>query len=234
MKVAIPARVSVLIALLAIAGTGILKAEIRSKSNDLIVMEPGDLPELAQLPGNSLFLYQDNHGSSFLYVEQQQGARLTVFDVTEPSKVIVVSSTKLDVPGAFDFVRPLGESAELIRFRDDKGVAALDLHKPKVPAFHIINSLEEPGPTETLGETGLLFINEPYNYIPAQAHDYQVVDLSYPSEPVLFTTIKQVKHRVGRDETGTTYVLGSAGLTVIRRPRVEEDYKAHQRATSGN
>lgn len=227
MKVASRALVRVIIASLAVAGTGILNAEIRSKSNDLIVMEPGDLPELAQSPGNSLFLYQDDHGSSFLYVEQQQGARLTVFDVTEPSKVTLVSSTKLDTPGPFDFVRPLGESAELIRFRDNRGVAVLDLHKPKVPAFRVIDALREPGPTESLGETGLLLINEPYNYIPAQAHDYQVVDLSHPSEPVLLTTIKDVKHRVGRDETGTTYVLGSAGLTVIRRPRVEEDYKTH-------
>lgn len=234
MKVANPARVGILIALLAIAGTGISKAELRSKSNDLIVMEPGDLPEPAQSPGNSLFLYQDNRGSTFLYVEQQQGARLTVFDVTEPSKVTVVSSTKLDVPGSFDFVRPLGESAELIRFRDNKGVAVLNLHKPKAPAVRVVNALQEPGPTESLGETGLLLINEPYNYIPAQAHDYQVVDLSHPSEPVLLTTIKDAKHRVGREETGTTYVLGSAGLTVIRRPRVEDDYKTHQLQMNGN
>jgi hypothetical protein len=31
-----------------------------------------------------------------------------------------------------------------------------------------------------------------------------------------------------RDETGTTFLLGSEGLTIIRGPRVEEEYEIHQ------
>jgi hypothetical protein len=60
-------------------------AEVHSKSNELIVVLPADLPEQAQIPGNSFFLYSDNSGSTYLYVEQQQGARLTASDVTDPS-----------------------------------------------------------------------------------------------------------------------------------------------------
>jgi catalase len=36
-----------------------------------------------------------------------------------------------------------------------------------------------------------------------------------------------VKHRVVND-TGTTFLLGSEGLTVIRRTSVENDYRIHQ------
>jgi hypothetical protein len=57
------------------------------------VVQPKDLPEQAQMPGNSFFLYSDSAGSTYLYVEQQQGARLTAFDVTDPSKIKVVVST---------------------------------------------------------------------------------------------------------------------------------------------
>jgi hypothetical protein len=209
-------------------------AQIQSKSNTLIVIPPSKLPELAQTPGNSLFLHNDNEGRVYLYVEQLSGARLAVFDVTDPARVKVISSKKLDVPGPFDFVRPLGDSLELIRFRDNKGVGVLDLHRPGTPIFRMVPALSEPGPAESLGDAGLLFINEPYNYIPAEAHDYQIVDLSVPGNPSLLATVKQVKHRVTREETGTTYLLGSSGLTVIRRPRVEQDYQVQLQQQNSN
>jgi hypothetical protein len=203
-------------------------AEVHSKSSELIVVQPADLPEQAQIPGNSFFLYTDNSGSTYLYVEQQQGARLTAFDVTDPSKIKVVVSTPLTGPGAFDFVRPLGRHGELVRFRESKGVAVLDLHKVNEPTLHAINGLLEGGATEELGESGFLLVNEPYDYVRATPRDYQVVDLSSPSEPTLLVTVAQVKHRLVKEDTGTTFLLGSEGLTVIRRPRVEVEYKLHQ------
>jgi hypothetical protein len=209
-------------------------AEVRSKSNELIVVQPKDLPEQAQIPGNSFFLYSDNSGSTFLYVEQMQGARLTVFDVTDPSKVKFISSTTLTGPGAFDFVRPLDGHGELVRYRDNNGVGVLDLHKVKVPTIRTISALSEAGATESLGETGFLMVNEPYTYIRAVPRDYQVVDISSPSDPVLLATVAQVKHRVVNSDTGTTYLLGSEGLTLIRRTSVENDYKTHLMQMNGN
>jgi hypothetical protein len=203
-------------------------AEIHSKTNELIVVQPKDLPEQAQTPGNSFFLYSDSAGSTYLYVEQQQGARLTVFDVTNPSKIKFVASSPVNGPGAFDFVRPLDGHGELVRFRDAKTVAVLDLHKVKSPSLHIINALSEGGTTEALGESGFLMVNEPYNYVRATPRDYQVLDISSPSEPTLLATIAQVKHRVVNNDTGTTFLLGSEGLTVIRRTSVENDYRIHQ------
>jgi hypothetical protein len=79
-----------------------------------------------------------------------------------------------------------------------------------------------------VGSTGFLMINEPYKSVTAVAHDYQVVDTSNPSGPTPLATIKQVKHTVIDEETGTTYLLGSEGLTVVRRPRIEDDYEVHQ------
>lgn len=204
------------------------QAEVHSKSDELIVVLPGDLPEQAQIPGNSFFLYSDNSGSTYLYVEQQQGARLTAFDVTEPSKITVVVSTPITGPGAFDFVRSLGGHGELVRFRESKSVAVLDLHKVKEPTLRTINGLSEGGATEELGESGFLLVNEPYDYVRATPRDYQVVDISSPSEPMLLATVAQVKHKLVKEDTGTTFLLGSEGLTVIRRPRVEAEYKLHQ------
>lgn len=227
-----------LIASLTLVSTAITplvcQAQIRSKSGELVVVEPRNLPEQAQLGGNSFFLHSDNAGSTYLYVEQQLGARLTVFEVTDPSRIKMVSTTPLTVDGPFDFVRSLDGNAELIRFRDGKTVAVLDLRKANKPSLHVVSGLLDPGPTEPLGETGFLGVNESYNYVRAMPRDYQVVDISTPAEPVLLTTIRQVKHRVVNEETGTTFLLGVDGLTVIRRISVENDYKTHQMQMSSN
>ena len=125
-------------------------------------------------------------------------------------------------------VRPLDGRGELVRFRENKSVAVLDLHNVKVPTLRMIQGLSEGGETESLGESAFLMVNEPYNYIRATPRDYQVIDSSTPSEPVLLATVAQVKHKLINRETGTTFLLGSDGLTVIRRTDVEYDYKVHQ------
>lgn len=211
-----------------------LQAEVRSRSHELIVMEPRDLPELAQVPANSFFLYQDDNFNTYLYIEQLQGAKLSVFDVTDPAKIKLVSSTVMTVPGAYDFVRPLDGHAEMIRFRDNKGVAVLDLRKAKNPTFKVVSALSDPGSTEALGETGFLMVNEPHDYIRAIPRDYQVVDIATPSDPTVLATVKQVKHKVVNGDTGTTFLLGSDGLTVVRRTSVENEYKTQQMMRNSN
>src|ERR1700758_5387683 len=132
------------------------QAEIHSRSKQLVVMEAPDLPEPAQTPGNSLFLHSDGAGSTYLYVEQQQGARLSVFDVTDPARIKLVVSTPLAAGGAFDFVRPLGNNAELVYFRDGQKEAVLDLRKAKRPGFRVISTVTDLAAAEALGESGLL------------------------------------------------------------------------------
>lgn len=196
-------------------------------------MEASDLPEHTQAPGNSLFLHFDNAGSTYLYVEQERGARLSVFDVTDPARIKLVVSTSLNPEGAFDFIRPLGNNAELVYFRDSQKKAVLDLRKTKKPALRVISTATNLGTAETFGESGLLATSHAHNYVAAVAHNYQVIDIS-ASDPTPLATVKEVKHHATNDYTGTTFLLGSNGLTVVRRLSVENDYKVHQMQMQGN
>jgi hypothetical protein len=134
----------------AVLSTSPAEAEMQSKSKTLVVMEPRDLPEPAQTRGNSLFLHADSAGSTYLYVEQQQGARLSVFDVTDPAHIKLVVSTPLAAQGAFDFVRPLGDNAELVNFRSSQQEAVLDLRKARKPVLRMISTTTNLGPAEAL------------------------------------------------------------------------------------
>jgi hypothetical protein len=217
----------------AVLATSPAKAEIHQKSNDFVVMEARDLPERAQTPGNSLFLHSDNAGGTYLYVEQQQGARLSVFDVTDPARIKLVVSTLLAAQGAFDFVRPLGHNEELVYFRDSQKKAVLDLRKAKKPVLRMISATTDLGPAEPLGEGGFLATDQPYKYVPAIGRNYQVIDIA-ASAPTQLATVEDVRHQVTDNETGTTFLLGPNGLTVVRRLSVENDYKEHQFQTQGN
>jgi hypothetical protein len=217
----------------AVLPTSSATAETHSKSNALVVIEPRDLPEQAQTSGNSLFLHSDTAGSTYLYIEQQRGARLSAFDVTDPARIKLVVSMPLAAEGAFDFVRPLGDHAELVYFRESQKEAVLDLRKAKKPVLRVIPSVTDLGVAETLGESGLLITGQAYIYVPAVARDYQVIDIA-ASVPTQLATVKNVKHRVTNDETGTTFLLGSDGLTVVRRLRIENDYKIGQMEMQGN
>src|SRR3984885_14650629 len=144
--------------------TSTAEAEIHSRAKELVVMEARDLPEQAQTPGNSLFLHSDNAGGTYLYVEQQQGTRLSVFDVTDPARIKLVVSTPLAAEGAFDFVRPLGNNAELVYFRNGQKEAVLDLRKTKSPVLRSISTLPDAAPAEALGESDFLVTSQAHNY----------------------------------------------------------------------
>jgi len=210
------------------------RAELRSKSKEIVVVEPKDFPEQAQLTGDDLLLHADSVGRQYLYLEQQNGARLAVLDVTDPARIKPVSTVSLQTNGAFDFIRPLNDRAELIRFRRSGDVAVLNLSKAKTPTLRSVAWLADPGTAESLGTTSFLTISGSYNYVRPLPHDFQVVDISTSFDPVLLTTIKQVQHRVANDETGTTFLLGSEGLTVIRKPAVEAEYQEHERQLEQN
>ncbi len=204
------------------------RAELHSRSKQIVVLLPKDLPEQAQLGGESLLLHSDSAGSTYLYLEQQEGARLTVLDVTDPSRIKPVSSIRLKTEGAFDFMQPLNNRVELIRFRRSGDVAVLDLSKAKRPALHTVESMDDLGTAEPIGLTGFIVADGTYRYVSPVPRDFRVVDVSRPFDPALLTTIKQVKDRVVNDQTGTTFLLGSEGLSVIRQPAVEEDYRENE------
>jgi hypothetical protein len=99
--------------------------------------------------------------------------------------------------------------------------------------LRMISATEDLGPAEPLGESGFLVTAQDHNYTPAVARDYQVIDVA-GSIPTQLATVKDVKHRASNDNTGTTFLLGSDGLTVVRRLSVENDYKEQQLQTQGN
>lgn len=194
----------------------------------IIVMRPADLPELAREPGQAMLLHATGDGRTHLYIEQNDGARLAIFDVTDPAHVKVEGSAQVDAPGAFDFVSSLGDYAELVRFRNGQGEAVLDLHKVKAPTLNKIQGLDFQGSTERLGGDGLIIADQP----DANHPNYQVVDLSNPVQPNPVTDVKQVLEKITNDETGTTFMLAADGLYVIRRLAAEEEYEIHQQQMS--
>ncbi len=187
----------------------------------IIVTRPADLPELARERGQAMLLHATGDGRTHLYIEQNDGGRLAVFDVTDPGHVKVEGSAQVDAPGAFDFVSSLGDYAELVRFRNGQGEAVLDLHKVKTPTLNKIQGLDFQGSTERLGGDGLIVAD-------ANDPNYQVVDLSNPVAPNPVAEVKHVLEKITNDETGTTFLLAVDGLYVIRRPAVEEEYEIHQ------
>jgi len=209
------------------------QAATYSESKDLVVMGPRDLPEAAQVHGNAFLLHANGGGSTYLYIEQQQGARLAVFDVTDPSRIKLAVSEQIPNQGPFDFVRPLGDNEELIYFRDAQKAGVLDLSKAKKPVVRTAGAAAELMTAEPLGETGYLATHVAYQYEPAVARDFQVIDASTAS-PTLLATVQGVKHRVTNDETGTTFLLGSEGLTVVRRISVENEHQVEELQMRGN
>jgi len=215
-----------------LAGTA--KAEIVSRSKNLIIEQPTNLPELAQRPGIAFHLYTESgDGNAYLYVEQRNGQRLVVFDVTDPGHVKMVRTVNLSVPAPFEFAEPVGTSSILVRFYNNQGVAVLDLHKAKAPVLKTINGLQYSGHAEVLGESTFMVTNASPMDLAHVSRNYQVVDESNAANPLLLYTADLVTRTTTRDETGTTFLLGQNGLTVIRRPHVEEEYEA-QTSDHGN
>jgi hypothetical protein len=205
------------------------QAEARNeRSHKIIVVSPADLPELARVPGQAMILHATGDGRTLLYVEQNHGARLAIFDVTEPAHVKEEGSARLDAPGAFDFLSSLGDDAELVRFRNGHGEAVLNLHKVKAPTLIAIQGLDSQGSTERLGDDGLIVTNQPNVQSDANNSNDQVVDLSNPLHPHPVADVNQVREKITNDETGTTFLLTANGLYLIRRPAVEEEHFIHE------
>jgi hypothetical protein len=205
------------------------EAKIVSQSKDIVIEQPTDLPELARRKGIALQLYSESgDGSTYLYVEQHQGQRLLVLNITDPTRIKMIAAVPLPAPGPFDFLGAVGSSALLVRFRDSRGMAILDLKHARLPMLNKVNGLQSSGPAEPLGETAFLTGSTYLIEQPEQPRDYQVVDSSHPNLPVLLDTVRLVNCKLAREETGTLFLLGSEGLTIIRRPQVELQYQSGQ------
>jgi hypothetical protein len=199
-----------------------------NRSDKIILVRPTELPELARVPGQAMLLRETGDGKTLLYIEQDHGARLAIFDVSDPAKIKAETAVRLDAPGSFDFVSSLGDNVELIRFRHGQGDALLDLRKAKAPSIDTVEGLTFQGPIDRLGDDGIEIANEASVQSATNAVDYQVVETPARHEPIRVYDVKQVREEITNDETGETFLLTADGLYVIRRPAVEEEYDTHQ------
>jgi len=206
-------------------------AEARNGSNKIVLVSPAELPELARVTGQAMVLHPTSDGRTFLYVEQNDGARLAIFDVTDPAKIKQQAAPQLDAPGSFEFVASLGDHAELIRFLDGQGEAVLDLHNVKLPTIKMIPGLKFHRSTELPAGDGFITVSNQAT-VPSDANplDYEITANS--REPNRVYEVKQVRQEITNHETGTTFLLAADGLYLIRRPTVEKEYKFHERQMS--
>ena len=203
-------------------------AAARNRSSKIVLVSPAELPELARVTGQAMTLHTTADGRTLLYVEQNDGARLAIFDVTDPAKIKQKAAPQLDAPGSFDFVASLGDHAELIRFRDGQGEAVLDLHDVKLPTITIVPGLKFRRSTGRPEGDGFVTISDQLS-VPSDANplDYQITANS--GEPDRVYEVKQVRQEITNHDTGTTFLLAEDGLYLIRRPTVEKEYKFQER-----
>jgi hypothetical protein len=192
------------------------------------VVPPTDLPELARQTGEAMLLHDTIDGRTLLYIEQNQGARLAIFDVSDPRHVKGEGSVQLDAPGPFDFVSALGDRAEVVRFRQGQGSAVLDLHKVKLPTLTKVQGLTLQGTTMALGDDGFTVTSQPDSNS-RSTRDFQAVDTASLGEMNRVFDVKEVREVLMKHDTGTTFLLTQSGLYEVRRPVVERENELRER-----
>jgi hypothetical protein len=197
-------------------------------SNNLVFVAPTDLPELARLPGDAMFLHEVRDGRTVLYVEQNQGAQLAIFDVTDPGHIKGQGSVQLGTAGPFDFVSSLGSQKEIVRFRQDQKVAILDVHAAAFPSLTRFTEPDSQGPISLLGENGFIVSGQGAASRgandPQTLGDFKVFDAARLDLDRVFD-VKQVRATVLKHDTGTTFLLTERGLFLIRQPSAESEKK---------
>lgn len=218
--------------LVSFAGACSVQAENRqivSSAQDVVVVRPANLPALAQQPGEALYLKRvASTEETYLYVEQNNGAQLAIFDVTDPAKIRALAPVALAASEPFDFVKYLGNDAVLVRYRKSLGYALLDARKATQPVLRAASSEIYGGDLRQIGNGAYLATAATQSVVQSSADDYRIVDLSRPEQPAVLYTARSVVDELTRPETETIFLLGADGITVVRHPRTEAEFTASQ------
>jgi hypothetical protein len=188
-------------------------------SNTVVVVPPTDLPALARPTGEAMLFHETIDGRILPYIERNQGARLATFDVTDPVHLKGEGSVHLDASGSFDFVSPLVNQAELVRFRQGQEDAVLDLPRVRAPKLMTVQGLTLPGPISDAGTNAFTVTSPTIDAPPALYFGPIDTVLSYELNRLF--DVKQVRAQMTRSDTGSTFMLTENGSYVIRRPAVE-------------
>jgi len=201
-------------------------AVVRSHAGTVIVDRPADLPEAAQNPSVAMYLHENSAGETALYLEQKQGETLAVLDVTDPADIRTIAQVALNAPAPFDFVRNLGDNSALIRYRNGSGYAVLNFRRSTHPVLTAAPQVTGASFNESLGETALLQVASAVpQTTPHTAANYNILDLSAPGRLTTLASVDHVFQSLARPETGTLFLLSPDGLTVVRRTRIEQQYR---------
>ena len=213
--------------LLAIVVAGMLVAPIThaNPANELVLVAPTSLPTLARQGGEAMFLHDTMDGRTLLYVEQHEGARLAIFDVTDPAHVTDKGSVQLDGAGPFDVVADLGKRGELVRFRGGHGDAVLDLRH--IPVLMKVSGLDTRNSPVVLADDSSRLTGRAVNTAVGKGtRDYQVFQSGESPVDDRVLVVKQVRQEVTNPDTGTTFLLAENGLYLVRRPALEAEPEA--------
>jgi hypothetical protein len=190
----------------------------RPYSDQIVIVPSSKLPKATQRPSVAMFLHYASCDASYLYLEQENGKRLEIIDITDPSRIRFKSDVILDSSVPFDFVQPLGRHTELIHYHDASGFAVLNLQNPKLPKLQSVDTKNigtqiEPAIVQPSMPSTKLSLQNPVN-----AQDYLLIDTNRSEK---LTTIKAVRQQITDEPSGATYLLGQDGLTVLRNPKME-------------
>lgn len=201
-----------------LAGLVTACAVYANPSNNIVLVSPTDLPVLARQSGEAMLLNDTLDGRTLLYVEQNEGTRLAILDVTDPGHIKGAGSVQLDASGPFDFISPVGNQEELVRFRQSDEEAVLDLRK-KTPSLKAVQGLTLTREVAPLGNRGITVSGHAPEL--QRARNFQVVDTANLRELNQVLDVQQVREELTKADTGTTFLLTEKGLYVIRRPAIE-------------
>jgi hypothetical protein len=203
------------------------QAAVRSKA--IVIEFPSDLPEQAQGPGEAMYLQHRSDGRVVLYVEQEQGQRLTILDVTDPDDIRDIGQVALAAASSFDFIQDLADSTVLIRYRNDSRFAVVSFKNYKEPVLRSEPDYLHPARVHTYGSSGLLLVsgNPSGTSADREAH-YEVLSISNLGDPKPLASVRDVIQRLDRRETGTIFLLNDRGVTVVRCLAVEQEYRVQE------
>lgn len=200
------------------------------RSNTIVVELPSDLPEEAQGPSEALYLYQTwSIGElELLYLEKDEGRKLAILDVTDPGHIKALGQVSIVARSTYDFVRNLGNSMALIRYRADSGFAVISFNDYKHPVLTEEPDYQHPADVESDGANGLMLIstNSPSEPSSSRQLEVQVEVLAISDSPAPkpIARVQNVIQRVDMPQTGTIFLLNNQGVTVVRRLLAEQEH----------
>ncbi len=204
-------------------------------SKTIVVESPETHPILAEANPEAMYLHDTNDGRTLLYIEAENGRKLISLDVTDPSRIQRFTQSELPATSAYDFVRDLGDSSVLIRYRNGSGVALISFKHLKRPELSSSPALVNADTSEQLGPTAVLVSSdEPARSFATPAASYQVIDTSRPTHAAVLASIPDVQQSVSKTDTGTLFLLNKNGINVVRQLEVEVEHQIEEDQKHGN